>query len=96
MLPLLGSLGACARVDLHDYPTIQRWRRGPTTVSTRLMGDSAVRREHVARTIQCGDEAGNQLYIDEDLAILRTDLDVIDEEWETARGPDANRGNPHF
>ena len=51
------------------------------------MGESEMHREHIAQENRIREEADNQLYTDEDLAILRIDLEDIDTEWGIKRGP---------
>ena len=53
-------------IDMKECPPIYRWR-GATTISIRLVGEAATRREQFARIIRGREEAENKLYVDEDL-----------------------------
>ena len=50
-----------------------------------------MRREHIARMMRRRVAAENQLYTDEESAILRIDLEEIDEEWGRKRRPEAEQ-----
>ena len=71
-------------IDISHKPPTVIWKNS-TTISIRLVGEAAMRRDHITRMIRSHKEAENQLCADGGLSLLCSDLENIGDEWENKR-----------